>query len=329
MILKPSPHDRLVNLIFKLSYSTAEIGSPAGVNGLLLEKHGYRFQLETYRDGYDTILGDYFHIPDGFIRNTQKRISITVECKSGIDSESSNLKDQLSFYSADQQYLEIFQVGDEENEIVVVCHQEILPEIVRIVSQDLLETNVVVWSVSKQEDSFTVQKKFGDHIDKSLDQTMKAGILELPPTSLYLINPDIPDQKLTGAIAIRLLENLVRGKIPIDEFITNQTDSIFPPKKIRRILSYVFLYINEFGKISKDGSIMNFKKRPKHDNIVKKIDFIYNLSKKDFVQLLKRKSLDMAEIKKKEDQSKLPVGQKILSDFFTQKEPNESRPGFP
>jgi hypothetical protein len=310
------PHDLLVNIIIALTSSISDSGSPVGVNGILKKELGYQFLFSKFKEEYDVIFGDNFHPPDGFIRNTSKRISITVECKSYVDETNTALENQLKFYSEDEKFKKTFISENEKNEILIFCLEEELDKVVGIVKTLNLKTNLIVWSAKKTEnDYFLVEKKYGNHTDKELNKRMEEGIKVLPPSTIFLVSPNIPIQRLTAEIGKRLLVAIGESselKLKVDEFISKQGDITITDKKIKNAIGHLFRLVPEFGRL--DSDIIIFKKNPRIDVIRDKIETIYNLKKEEFQICLKKGSVKVKEerIRKTKKRRAIQKGQSNL-----------------
>jgi len=81
------PHEILTNIIITLTTPVSTTGEPIPSNGILKKKLNYVFDMEKFEEEIAVIFGRNFHPPDGFLRNSANNISITVECKSGLDEE--------------------------------------------------------------------------------------------------------------------------------------------------------------------------------------------------------------------------------------------------
>ena len=310
------PHDLLVNIVAALTMPVSIPESPIGINGILKKDLNYEFQLKKFEDEYNTIFGNNFHPPDGFLKNTSKNISITVECKSFVDEEDINLETQLKFYSENKKFKEIFIEENEKNEILIVCFEEYFKKVLEIVKKNLeLKTNIVVWAVRKTlEDNFFVYKKYGNHIDDELNRKMAVGVEVSPPTGLLLISPHISSPRLTAEIGKRLLINIaLYSEIDIEEFITNQWSILVPSRRIKDAIRYLLILVPEFGKFNEDRSKIIFKKNPKINKIREKIEFISTLKKDQFQAFLRKKSLRKEDIEKIK---KLPKDQKTITSWL-------------
>lgn len=279
-------HDLLVNIVISLTTSTSTSGSPIAKNGILKKDFNYGFEIEKLGDEYEKLFGKYFHPPDGFLRNKIKQISITVECKSDLDEDDTNLDDQLLFYSQNQDFKDSFLSDGDKHEILIVCLEKAFNTIKKIVESLSNISNVVIWVATKtHQDKFIVKKEYGTHIDNELNERMEKGIITLPPISLLLISPHISTPRLIAELAKRLLSNMVQSELEIDAFIKRQRDSILPPKKLKKHIEYVITLIPEIAKIENESLI--FKKQLNYKLILEKIEFISNLKKQEVNYFLK------------------------------------------
>jgi hypothetical protein len=294
------PHDLLLNIVVSLTSSTSTSGSPLGENGVLKKDLDYIFELEKFEEEYFTIFGRNFNPPDGFLRNTIKNISITVECKSDLNEEESNLEDQLEFYSNSEKFKEVFILEEETNEILIVCNENCFDSVIKILEKTKKSTNVIVWVAEKTpEDRFFVQKRYGDHTDDELNKIMSKGIFTFPPLSILLISPHISNSRFIAEIGKRLLSNLYKSKIDVDDFISKQNDSVIPYQRTKKTIKSVFTLIPELGDLEED--MITFKKQPKYNLIILKIEFIYALKKNELQYFLKKGSLTENDIENFEE----------------------------
>jgi len=312
-------HDLLVNVIIKMTSAMGEgAGSLMGVNGVLKRDLDYVLTLDKFRDEYETIFGphSHFHPPDGFLTNPEKSTTITVECKSGIDEDETNLKEQLFFYSSNPRFKEIFLDPYEKTEILIVCTEDCLTDACAIIEDYGTTTNCVVWAVKKksQSDEFSVQKRFGKHIDADLNKMMGEGKDVLPPSNVFLVSPHISPPRLAAEIIKRLLSSFVGSLEPelkIKQFIEKQTDSVISYKRMRDTIRYVFTLVPELGELNEDKTIINFKNLRNFEKIQRKRRRICNLSKYEFEQELRNASQKKRRKRKLKEadkaQTKIPM----------------------
>ena len=238
------PHELLFNLVVKLTYPIARIASRIGINGVLRKNLGYTFDMEVFKEEYHEIFQPSFHPPDGFIRNQQKEISITVECKSDFSKEKTSMDKQLLFYSESEKFKEIFINENEKNEILIVCFDRCSTEIIDYVTNLSLTHNLVVWEVSEMEsDNYILKKIYGNHIDPELNSKMSEGVIEEALTTLFYTSPNISIPILVHEVGKRILTVLMTYKesIKVEDFIENNFDFLSPSKKKIKIAIKYFL----------------------------------------------------------------------------------------
>lgn len=308
-----SPHDLLLNIVISLCSSVSTTGAPLGINGILKKEFNYLFEFEKFENEYDTIFGRKFHPPDGFLRNKLKKIAITVECKSGIDDDQEGkLTRQLSFYSENENFKNIFIGEDEQNELLIVCLEEIFDSLLNLIRNIQIDVNLVIWSVREvSEERYNVKKRYGNHIDLELNKKMETGVLVLPPSSLILITHSISHSRLVSEIGKRILANFIHRKIEIGNFIKNQKDSIFSYLKMRKAISHFLQLTPELGKL--EDNIITFKEKPDFEIIQEKIKFISQLNKKEIQHALKEGSLTREDMNNFE---RIRQGQFTLERWF-------------
>lgn len=310
------PHDLLVNIVISLTTPISTSGSPIAKNGLLKKNLNYVFEIEKLEDEYEKMFGKHFHPPDGFLRNKLKKISITVECKSGLDESNTNLVDQLLFYSQNQEFKDTFLREEDRHEILIVCLANAFEQIKKIIEALSDVGNFVIWVATKtRQDKFLVKKEYGTHIDIELNDYMDKGIITLPPISLLLISPHISTPRLISELAKRLLSNMHQPELDIDTFIKRQIDSILPPKKLKKHIEYMITLIPEIAKIENSSFI--FKKQLNFELILEKIKFINNLKKSEVNNFLKIGQLTISMI---EVYTKSLDGQRTLEEWFKKKD---------
>jgi hypothetical protein len=269
-------HEQLVHVIIELFESTSPKirASPLAQNGIL-RQFGYKFDTKIFKTEYKKIYHtDNFHQPDGIIRNIPKRISITCECKSGVSDEA-RILEQLRFFSEDPTFEKVFLEADEQNEILIVCLEDVAEATVNIVRELKINTNIVVWSVDmepdvsrflsqespSQDERYLVKKTYGNHLDDLLDEEMESGIFVKPPTSHFLTDPYMPMPPLVAEMAERILDNVhTTAELDVDDFIANMRDVFIPNKKILKAISYVFDLIPKLGTITDDGKTILLRK---------------------------------------------------------------------
>lgn len=284
------PHEILTNIIITLTTPVSTTGEPIPSNGILKKNLNYVFDLEKFEEEIDTIFGRNFHPPDGFLRNSVNNISITVECKSGLDEDITNLRDQLRFYSENENFKNVFIQGEERNEILIVCTNKCFNSVLNVVIDVQIAKNLIIWRVKKTyEDKFIIRKVYGTHIDGELDELMEQGVSVSPPYNLLLLTPNISMTSLIGTLGMRIIANFIQSELEIDKFISNQNDVIISYQKIKKAIEHLFILVQEIGEL--EGEKIIFKKRPNFSLIHKKIEFIYGLKKVELYDFLREKSL--------------------------------------
>ncbi len=284
------PHEILTNIIITLTTPVSTTGEPIPSNGILKKKLNYVFDMEKFEEERDAIFSKNFHPPDGFLRNSVNNISITVECKSGLDEDITNLRDQLRFYSENENFKNVFIQGEERNEILIVCTNKCFNSVLNVVTDVQIAKNLIIWRVKKTyEDKFIIRKVYGTHIDEELDELMEQGVSVSPPYNLLLLTPNISMTSLIGTLGMRITANFIQSELEIDKFISNQNDVIIPYQKIKKAIEHLFILVQEIGEL--EGEKIIFKKRPNFSLILKKIEFIYGLKKVELYDFLREKSL--------------------------------------
>lgn len=296
--MKLHPHELLINIVISLTSSLSTIGAPLVVNGILKRKLNYIFKTSIIDEKNTTIFGKNFHPPDAFLKNNYKNIAITVECKSGINEDETNLDEQILFYSENDSYKDIFLSEEDTHEIIILIIPHILDQVIKIIEDLGISTNIVIWIAEEtQEDMYFIKRRYGNHIDNDLEEIMSNGVLVNPPSNLMLISPNISHSGLISEISKRLLANAFTLEMNIDDFIARQSESIISYSKIKKVIKHVFTLIPELGELIENE--IKFKKRPNFGEIWKKIEFISTLRKSEVSYLLRRGHMtqeDMEEI---------------------------------
>ncbi|MFH1591441.1 MAG: hypothetical protein ABIC95_05950 [archaeon] len=320
MVKSMRPHDVLANLIANLALSVSTTESPVAENGLLKRDYGYNFDIKKFREEFETIFGDNFRPSDGFLNNSIKKKSITVECKSYIDESDDRFKEQLLFYGKNDRFKEVFINDDHDNEILVVCFdkQEEIEKIISIIEEvqqeEGYETNIVVWVVSEpdQDGNHKIKKVYGNHThDQDLETKMSQdGFLAKPIKTVLFNSPESPENVLVAEITKRLLSHQVqllnRESLMADFIQRQQNDSVLSDNKMKSLVRCALRIFPEVGELSDDT--LKFRPSIRYDKIQKKISKIESMTSAEYRDYIQNSQKGKKSRKKEQDKNQQSLG---------------------
>lgn len=311
------PHEKLVNMVVKLTSPISELGSIVAKNGFLKEQLGYTYEIDEFKNEFSKIYKTSFHPPDGFLRNRDKQITLTLECKSDLDDQNSKLEQQIRFYSENEIFKETFLDKNEKNEILIVCFEDCYEKIKAVVEDLDTNKNIVIWiAYGTENEKYLLTCKYGDHIDKELDKIMKNGVEVDPLSNILFLSPNVHISYLTAEIIKRLLSvmhSYIEENLIISEFIENQPERIIPPKRIKQAIKFSLTLAPEIGVLEKENSEIRFKKRIDFPDVLERMKFIETLSKEQLHYFVKKGKLTKENM---DEFSKTTKIHKKLTDFM-------------
>lgn len=293
-----TPHDILVDLIIEsTSATTTKLSvSPLQQIGAFIQKFNYIYDNKLLKSFYSHKIPDNFHIPDGIIRNASKQISITVECKTGASDEDRFLE-QLEFFSENQSFRKIFIKADEQNEILVVCLENIAEQIANTVKKQNLSSNIIVWSVDMEtytsgkfpaqigtnlDDIYCIKKVCGKHLDASLNEGLDVGIPANPPTNHFLTERSGPMQVLVAEVATRLQSHVIESELDVGFFIAHMEDVYVSDRKLLEATRRAFVMIPKLGTMTENNKTILLNKKLKPEEITRRAEEIRNMDDDEF-----------------------------------------------
>lgn len=285
-----TPHEFLISIIYSLSY-TSSLVNIAVTSGSFIEL-GYVFS------SIDIPGVTQFPAPDLLLINKPKKIIIAVECKSDIISSENPAKNIAQKFSGDFEESIRTLLEDQEKtykienvihtfDIYAPKYAEIIREASEISGKDIIlwhttaESQII--SNKKGTEAYTLKKHPGKtHTDQELENLLNKGIIisedQIICNPLIDINP--PYHVIFLEIAQYLITNLIKYReqkvylIDLVKKIKYDYQSPIRRDRLFQILQEVLKVFPELGELKARGNIVKFKKQPKLEAAIEKLEKI-------------------------------------------------------
>lgn len=327
------PHEFLINLIGSTVLNIIPYPSaPVAPSGLLGSKFGYAIRLPKFAETVEELMMKKgAKVPDLLLVNEGKNLLIVVECKSGFTFEiEENLSRQIEFYSsADFKAIWKEMFPDLANlEIWVFSPKSLSEKIAEFISRQVTArklANIVVWGVElkKAREKAHIQKFYGNHLDRKLDEKMESeGIICSPPRIELLVDPTLTYGERIYRIGRRFLSFVASSYltekdriITLHDFRERHPDAIMTDRELKRCLRCLLSLVPEIGKYNSGTGEVVLAKRPSLDKIKNKLENIGNMTDEEIkVELARVGRITVGGAK----HPKIPQKTKI-SDWFPKK----------
>ena len=290
-----SPHEFLVSIVYSLSYASTVKG-PVLRHSLL--GLGYIFTALDTPSVYN------IPAPDFLLVNTQRKIVVAVECKSGV-VENSKLKKKFGKRVIDA-IRSALQDSKEEFVIEFVIHTFDIygnryAKVAHSISRET-DSNILIWtttaapqvmagtSVGGSVEHYTLRKYVSSeytakHSDEELDRLLTQGILvrEDDIACNPLADPDVGYQilfyEISEYVLRAALSDKYRGRrvrvLDLVQDIKRDYQSTVKIERLMRVVIDVLSIFSWLGEVKVSSYEIVFKKRPRID-----IDDFYNVREK-------------------------------------------------
>jgi hypothetical protein len=298
MVKMPNHEFLIITMVSNVLNIIPHPSSVIAPSGILKSKFGYDLRLAEFEETiYEFMKKKGVKLPDLLLVNENKKLLITVECKSDYTFEiEENLTKQIEFYSSKiykKICSEMFPTLT-NRELWIFSPENFCSEISKLVRnlksrKNLI--NTVIWGMRLRKRSEVVQiKKFyGNHLDNELNQIMnKGGFVCSPPRLELLIDPTLSSGKKIYRVGRRiftfLASSLLNGKDRKERAVTAKSfkkrykDVIISEKEVKRCLRCLSLLVPEFGEYDSHTGKLILSKKPSLDKLQDKLKKIQTMS---------------------------------------------------
>lgn len=303
-------HEVLINILSSTVLNVVpSISSPIAPSGALREKFGYEIRLPEFEETTRELLRKKgAKVPDLLLINREKRLLITVECKSSFTFQmEEHLSKQIEFYLS-MDFSKIWKAlfGDIDNiEVWIFAYKKLghkLADFIKGQSKLKDLTNVIVWGAEliKERELVKITKVHGNHKDGKLNAYLEKNQLEcsLPKTDL-LIDPTLTYPERVYRIGRRLLAFMAstyiseeNRRVTPDAFRNRYADALMTNKELTRCFRYLLTLAPEVGSYKADNQEILLTKRPLFGKIKSKLLAIQSMNEEKF-------KLELARVSKK------------------------------
>ena len=306
--------------------------SPIAPSGILKTNFGYALRLPEFGEAIHELLKKKgAKVPDLLFININKKILVTIECKSDFTFEAEErLTKQIEFYSSETYKTICREMFPDliNYEIWVLCPENFCSEISKIVTNKFhtkKPTNIVVWGVKleKRKEEAHFKKFYGKHLDAELNEKMEQGGFTCsPPRFELLIDPTLSYGKRVSRIGRRILTSLASSYfsekdriVSLQNFKEKHKDVTMTNKELKKCMRYISLLIPEIGEYNSVTGELILAKRPSLDKVKAKLKKIENMTDEEIkIELSKISQTGIRGFKHPKG------GQKTkISDYFTKK----------